>query len=132
MTMRRWVKAGLAGTLLGASAVLAAQDPAMLARVARGEWQLHQVGSRDDVVSHLCVTRPAQLIQLRENDSSCTRSVLSEAARSATVSYSCPTGTGRTTLTMSGSGSVHIATQGLSNGEPFDTEYDAHLIGHCS
>ena len=129
--MRKWVGPGLAGLLLGASVAATAQDPVILARLATGEWLLRQSGTADGATSRLCVTRPAQLVHLRQSGGGCTHVVLSENARSATVSYACPSGTGRTTLTLSGGESVHIATKGLANGEPFDIDYDARPIGRC-
>ena len=129
--MQKWVGPGLVGLLLGGSIAATAQDPVILARLATGEWQLRQSGTADGATSRLCVTSPTQLVHLRQSGSGCTHVVLSEDARSATVSYSCPSGAGRTTLTLGGGGSVHIATMGLANGEPFDIDYDARPIGRC-
>lgn len=127
--MRRWWRPALAGVMLGGAAT--AQGPAVLSAIAPGEWVLHEAGPGGSV-RRLCITRPAQLFQIRHGGGECARVVLEETPKSATVSYSCPTGTGRTTLTATGDGQLRIRTQGLVAGAPFDVDYDAKLIGRCA
>lgn len=127
--MRGWAVAAMAAGLLGG--VAAAQAPAVLGAIKPGEWQVREAGPGGEL-RRLCVIQPAELLQIRHGPGACTRTVLATSPRAATVSYACPSGTGRTTLTLTGAGEVHIQTQGLVGGQPFDTEYDARLVGRCA
>jgi hypothetical protein len=127
--MRGWAMAVVAGGMMGSMA--AAQGPAVLGSIMPGEWQVREAGPGGEV-RRLCVVQPAELLQIRHGPGTCTRTVLTASSRSTTVSYACPSGTGRTTLTLTGVGEAHIQTQGLVGGQPFDTEYDARLIGRCA
>jgi hypothetical protein len=109
----------------------AAQAPrlAALRAVAPGEWLLKEQGGG---VRSLCVTDPRALMQIEHGAAQCSRFVVADAPRSATIHYTCPgAGHGRSTITVEGKERFRLETQGILDGAPFDTEYDGHRLGAC-
>lgn len=127
----RAVAAGMVAT--AALAVAApAQAPGFVALSAlqRGEWQLREVGG---ATRSLCLTDPAALFQQRHRGAQCSRFVIENGATSATVHYTCPgTGHARTTVEVATPRSVHVSSQGLEGGMPFDIEIEARRTGACA
>ncbi len=131
--MRRIFRLAAAG-LLTLSAVATAQGarPALLERVQPGSWTLHEIGSKGRDRS-ICVRDVGALLQIHHGTAACSRFIVSETARAATVQYSCPgQGYGRTTVTLESPSLVRIQTQGLATGAPFDVDYEARRGGRCA
>jgi hypothetical protein len=104
---------------------------AALDGVEPGEWVLRDTAGTAPSRS-ICLGDGAQLIQLHHGDVSCTRRVLDNSAEAATVNYSCPgAGHGQTAVTVETSRIIHVHTQGLARGAPFDVDYEARLVGPC-
>lgn len=130
---RTFQRLGAAG-LIAVSASAPAQAPrvAVLDLVAPGSWSLHEIGS-SDAPHALCVRDAGALLQVRHGASQCSRFVVDQGPRRATVHYTCPgLGYGRTTLAVEDEGVVRIQTQGLLRGEPFDFDYEARRTGSCA
>lgn len=110
----------------------AAQAPrlAALRAVAPGQWLLKEKGGES---RSLCVADPRALMQLEHGHAQCSRFVVADAPRSATVHYTCPgAGHGRSTISLAGKERFRLETQGILDGAPFDTEYDGHRLGACA
>lgn len=124
------VLTGLAATAMTA-VVGTAAPPGVLARIAQGQWQLKEVdGSASRA---LCVGDPAAMLQVVHPRAQCTRAVMESGPSALTVHYTCPgAGHGRTTLTLRGSNSLRIQTQGMVAGAPFDYDFDARRTGDCA
>ena len=129
----RAVLFGLAlGTSLAAAAPAGQQQLAVLAQVEPGEWQLRELGTSTPPRA-LCVADPSVLLQLGHPGAQCSRFVIADTAGSATVHYTCPgAGHGRTTLSIETPRIIHVATQGIAGGLPFDHDYEGRRIGACA
>jgi hypothetical protein len=124
---------GLGVLAAAAGAVLiAATGPAQpLQKVEPGEWQLRENGSAS-VVRTLCVADPAVLLQLVHAGPGCPRSVVAQTASSVTVRYTCAgTGYGQSRIAVETPRVLHIQTQGILGGAPFDYDYEARRVGNC-
>lgn len=105
-----------------------------LAGLQRGLWELREIGTSTPSVPHsICVSDPALLLQLQHRGADCSRLVLENELKSATVHYTCSAGGfGRTTLKVSSPSSVRIETQGIDRDRPFDYVTEAHRKSSCS
>lgn len=122
----------MAGILFLLSAAAGAQGLTILNAVTPGEWQLHEVGTTGAARS-LCVSDPALLLQLQHGSSACTRAVLTDGPKSATVRYTCRgLGNGLTTLSIESSSLIRVHTQGIIRGAPFDVDYEGRRQGPCA
>lgn len=129
-------RAALFGLLLigGLTAAAPARAPqlAALTRIETGQWQLKEPRATGTARS-LCVTDPAVLLQLGHSGAQCSRFVIADMSDTATVHYTCPgAGHGRTTISMETPRLLHIQTQGIAGGAPFDLDYEGRRIGACA
>ncbi len=109
----------------------AAQAPrlAALEAVQPGQWLLKE---KDGASRSLCVADPRSLMQIEHGGAQCSRFVVVNDPRSATVHYTCPgAGHGRSTINIEDRTQFRLQTQGILDGAPFDTEFEGHRIGHC-
>ena len=105
---------------------------AALQVIQSGQWALR---SRDDPEQSraLCLGDPALLLQLRHGAAACTRFVVTNDPRGATVQYRCPgNGNGRTTIRVETPRLVQIQSQGIVNNEPFEVEFEGRRVGECA
>ena len=128
-------RAALFGSLLigGLTAAAPAHAPqlAALTRIEAGQWQLKEPGATGTARS-LCVTDPAVLLQLGHSGAQCSRFVIADRPDMATVHYTCPgAGHGRTTISLETPRLLHIETQGIAGGAPFDLDYEGRRVGTC-
>lgn len=110
----------------------AAQAPRLtaLTAIAPGQWQLTETGGGKQT---LCVADARVLLQIEHRSAQCSRFVIADDRRSATVHYTCPgSGHGRTTISVVDGDQFRLQTQGMHDGAPFDTEYEGRRIGNCS
>ncbi len=122
----------LAATALAATFPAVAQAPelAMLDNLNRGNWDLRLRG--DGERSSICVRSGRELIQLRHNQSGCSRYVVQDDPNEVTVQYTCRgDGYGRTTIRREGNGLVQIRSQGIKDGTPFSIQGEARQRGGC-
>ena len=136
MKLRHMSRAALFGLALciGLTAASPAVAPqlAVLAQVEPGQWQLRETGTSAPPRA-MCVADPAMLLQLGHPGASCSRFVIADTAGSATVHYTCPgAGHGRTTLSIETPRVLHVATQGIAGGLPFDHDFEARRLGACA
>lgn len=137
MRLRLLGRTALFGVVLGtalsaASPAAAPSQLAVLAEVEPGQWQLRESGSTAPPRG-LCLADPAMLLQLGHPGAQCSRFVISDTPGSATVHYTCPgAGHGRTTLSVETPRVLHVVTQGIAGGLPFDHDYEARRIGACA
>lgn len=134
--LRHCGRAALLGVALwiGASAASPAVAPplAVLTQVEPGQWQLREPGTSTPPRA-VCVADPAMLLQLGHPGASCSRFVIADTPGSATVHYTCPgAGHGRTTLSIETPRLLHVATQGIAGGLPFDHDFEARRLGACA
>ena len=123
---------GAAFALLACSVAGAAQAPrlAALSAITPGQWQLTETGG---AARSICVPDPLMLLQIEHGAAQCSRFVIADDRRSATVHYTCPgSGHGRTTISVVDGDQFHLQTQGIHDGAPFDTDYEARRIGACA
>lgn len=129
-------RAALFGLLMigGLTAAAPARAPQLagLARIELGQWQLKEPGP-NSVARSLCLSEPAVLFQLGHTGAQCSRFVIADTPESMTVHYTCPgAGHGRTTIVIETSRLLHIQTQGIASGAPFDMDYEARRTGDCA
>ena len=126
----------LAGMIFCASGAVAASPAAAptvaaFGQVEPGQWQLREVGSTT-VARTICITDPDKLVQYQHVGAQCTRFVVDDQPRTATIHYTCPgAGHGRTTIRLETQRSFHLDTQGIAGGAPFDMGFEARRIGTC-
>ncbi len=107
-----------------------APDLAMLDTLQKGEWTLALRGA--DTQKKVCVRTGREFIQLRHDQSGCSRFVVEDRAIEVTVQYTCRgDGYGRTTIRKEGPGLVQIRSQGIHGGIPFSVEGEARHSGRC-
>lgn len=130
---------GRAALALGAFMILAApaatQRPARLSALARlepGLWQLRDLDHGNAVLQNICLGNPDRLIQLRHRDAPCSRLVIANDSKGATVHYTCPAGGyGRTSVTVETPRLARIDTQGIADNAPFAFRAQARRVGAC-
>ena len=100
-----------------------------LKQLEPGLWQL-DIKGRAPKLS--CVAETMALVQIEHDQPNCSRFVIANEAKSATVHYSCQrAGWGRTTVRVETPGSAMIQTQGISKNQPFDYSVQAKRVGAC-
>ena len=117
---------------LGFALPAAAQSDslAMLTGLSKGEWTVkHRDGSAD---RKICVRTGTELIQLRHDESECSRFVVEDASSKVTVQYTCAgNGYGRTNIRKETGALVQIESQGIASGLPFQFAAEARRTGSC-
>ena len=126
------VVAALGMIALGAAIPVAAQSDslAMLGGLTKGEWTIkHRDGSAD---RKICLQTGEELIQLRHDESGCSRFVVEDSTNKVTVQYTCPgNGYGRTNIRKETGALVQIESQGIASGLPFQFAAEARRTGSC-
>lgn len=121
-----------------ALAVPALSEPASAPTLAAlnilesGQWQLR---SRTDPGENrsVCLGDSHTLLQIRHRNATCSRFVIANDPRSATVHYTCPgAGHGRTTVRVETPRLIQIDSQGIASNEPFALTLEGRRIGACA
>ncbi|WP_294319461.1 hypothetical protein [uncultured Sphingomonas sp.] len=128
----RW---GLAASLAIGSAGVAqsASAPTLAAMraVTPGNWSLRSPGSAE-AARESCVADTAVLFRLRLRSAQCTRFVIEDTPRIATVHYTCPgAGHVRTTIHVDTPRTLRIESEGIVDGMPFADAFEARRMGNC-
>ena len=136
-----WVRGLLLLLLMSGAAQLAAAPlssspaPSMpmsltaLAQLETGLWQLDVKGRAP---RQLCLSDPMTLVQIEHDQPGCSRFVIANDPKSATLHYSCQrAGWGRTTVRVETPRAATIHTQGIARNAPFDYAVQAKRIGGC-
>lgn len=110
-----------------------AQAPSLqaLAQLQPGQWELRPRGNGSQ--KSLCLNDMRALLQVQHAGVPCTRFVITNAARQATVNYTCSRGgNGQTTVKVETPRLVQLQTQGIADNEPFAYEYEGRRVGACA
>ncbi len=129
----RW---GLVAALAIGSAAAAqpAAAPTLQAMraVAPGNWSLRSPGS-PEAARESCVADTAVLFRLRLRSAQCSRFVIEDTPRIATVHYTCPgAGHVRTTIHVDTPRTLRIESEGIVDGMPFADAFEARRVGTCA
>jgi hypothetical protein len=127
--------AGWTASLIFASAAVAgaAAELSALASLQPGLWEVRELGnSNAPPPRSICVADPVLLMQLKHGQAACSRIVISDDARGATVQYTCPAnGFGRTSLRVETPRLAKIDTQGIIGNAPFAYRAEIRYLGPC-
>jgi hypothetical protein len=94
-----------------------------------GLWELDAEGRPP---RQSCIADATSLVQLEHEQPNCSRFVIDNQPKSATVHYSCQrAGWGRTTVRVESPTGAVIRTQGISRNQPFDYIVEAKRVGAC-
>jgi hypothetical protein len=130
----RSVLGGIAVLALGGFAVAASgQRPAlgMLDQLEPGRWELRLRDAPG--VERLCMHDGRRLIQLRHPQEQCERFIVNDDPDDVTIQYTCRgRGYGRTHIRRESGRIVHIETQGIAEGLPFNYAAEARRVGDCA
>jgi hypothetical protein len=98
--------------------------------IEQGQWQLKD---SDGSVRRICVSQRWALLQVMHGTTQCEHFVMENTPRTATIRYTCPShGHGRTTISVLTPRSMRIETQGVADGAPFASDFDARRAGSCN
>ncbi|RIV77572.1 DUF3617 domain-containing protein [Pelagerythrobacter aerophilus] len=117
---------------LAAGVAVAAQSPSlsMLGRLEPGQWQLR---FRDgSPAQQICLKTGRELIQLRHQNSKCSRYVIEDGSDEVTVQYTCRGANyGRTSIRRETGSLAQVESQGIAGGLPFQFTAEARRTGTC-
>ena len=123
--------------LCGAIILVAAAQPqsradlSALAKLEAGLWQLRNLDDRRELPP-ICIGDRNLLMQVQHRNSPCSRLVIANDARGATVQYTCPAGGfGRTSIRVETPRLAQIDTQGIVENAPFAYRAEARRVGPC-
>lgn len=109
---------------------VAAPNLQALSTLEAGQWQLREKMAGE--MRSICVNDPKILLQIRHSKAVCSRFVISNDPKLATVHYTCPgAGHGRTSIRVETPRLAQIESQGIAEKEPFSVMYEARRIGAC-
>ncbi|MCC2975331.1 hypothetical protein LK533_01420 [Sphingomonas sp. PL-96] len=99
--------------------------------IETGQWLVRERGAKAGGRT-VCLRDVASLIQMHHAGAQCSRFVIDNGPRAATVHYTCPgAGHGRTTITVETTHAMTVETQGIADGLPFQDEYWVRRTGSC-
>jgi len=120
--------------MTGAFALIGAADTPQLtalSTIESGQWVLRST-TPGAPPKTFCLGDARLLLQLQHPAASCSRFVIANDARSATVHYTCPgAGHGRTTISVETPRLIHVDSQGIANNAPFDWSLIGRRAGAC-
>jgi len=138
--MAKW-HGGLGRTLVALCAAIMVATPALtqlkpsltaLAKLEPGLWQLRDLDDARVAPQSICIADTNLLMQVQHRNSPCSRLIISNDLKGATVHYTCPAnGFGRTSLRVETSRLAKIDTQGISDNAPFAYRLEARRTGSC-
>lgn len=120
----------VAGLAAGISAAAQSPSLSMLDRLEPGQWQLR---FRDgSPAQQICVRTGRELIQLRHQNSKCSRYVIEDGREEVTVQYTCRGANyGRTSIRQETGSLAQVESQGIAGGLPFQFTAEARRTGTC-
>ena len=118
---------------VGAAAAMAPlQRINAMSRVLPGLWTIHALDKGESDVAPFCVTDTARLLQFRHPGATCSRFIIADTDRIATIQYSCAgAGWGRTSVRVISPEMLRLDTQGIAGKAPFALAAEAHRVGDC-
>jgi len=118
-------------SLAGAIAIGAAQPPSPLAQAQAGLWE---VGGAPGTATpaRMCLSDVGVLARFEHRARSCSANTVREAGTMSVIDYNCgAAGFGHSEVNVITPRSIRIATQGISDGLPFNYVLQAHRIADC-
>ena len=111
--------------------LMAAAHPLSLAQAQPGLWEvIGAPGARGPI--RQCVADVATLARFEHRSGNCHARVLKDAGSMAQIEYSCgAAGFGHSEVTVLTPRSLRIATQGISDGLPFNYVLQARRVDDC-
>lgn len=101
--------------------------------VEPGLWSIHALDKGEPDVAPYCVADPTRLLQFRHPSATCSRLIIADTPRVATIQYSCPGGGwGRTSVRVISPSMMRLDTQGIADNAPFALSAVARRLGDCS
>lgn len=125
--------AGMLGLASGVAFAQPAAAPTLSAMraVAPGSWSLRETGAAGPARTS-CFADTTAFLRLRLRSEQCSRFVIEDTPRVATVHYTCPgIGHVRTTVHVDTPRSLRIESEGIADGMPFADAYEARRLGSC-
>lgn len=118
----------------GVAAVMPqAQRVNAMATVEPGLWSIHALDRGEADVPPYCVMDPTRLLQFRHPEANCSRLIIADTSRVATIQYTCPgAGWGRTSVRVISPTMLRLDTQGIANNLPFALAAEARRLGDCN
>ena len=122
----------LALLLLGSSvALVAAQQHSPLSEAQPGLWEVSGLGGAA-LPARQCVGDMTLLARFEHRTKACSANVVRQAGAMSVIDYNCgAAGFGHSEVTLLTPRSLRIATQGISDGLPFNYVLQAHRIADC-
>ncbi len=131
LPLRGAMIAALAMASTGIAQPVAAPTLRAMQSVVPGQWALRSTGS-PEAARESCIADTAVLFRLRLRSSQCSRFVIENTPRIATVHYTCPgSGHVRTTVHVDTPRVLRIESEGIVDGMPFADAYEARRVGAC-
>jgi hypothetical protein len=132
MTRIATLLVGIGAIAATLAAALPAQQPAGLAQVQPGLWEVTGVPGSSAPI-RLCVGDIAALARFEHRSRNCSARILHSAGSRTAIEYSCGgAGFGRSDIEVITPRSLRIGTQGISEGLPFNYVLQAHRIDDCA
>lgn len=97
-----------------------------------GEWQFRELGTSGQSGPRICLGNPVRFVQIAHGGAACESFVIKNEANMLTVSYKCGgRGQGMTSIRMETSKLIQLRTQGIRDGAPFSSDFEARRVGSC-
>ena len=120
------------GAVTAAIVLIAAQPLPTFAQEQAGIWDVSGLPGVNSPVRQ-CIADVLALARFEHRSKPCTARVLKNAGGEASVEYSCgAAGFGHADLQVITPRSIRIATQGISDGLPFNYVLQARRVGDCA
>jgi hypothetical protein len=120
----------MAAAVVAVTSLAAAANAPVLEGVSGGIWE---VSGNKAPAARICAADPLQLASYEHRAVPCTRTLVRGSAASAVVTYSCSNGGfGQSTISLITPRSLHIETQGISGGAPYQYTLEARRVGDCA
>lgn len=121
--------------ILGLTSVALSQGRSRLAALALlqpGYWEVRDLDAPRSAGKLICIADVDSIMQIQHRDSPCSRLIIANQPKSATVHYTCPaTGFGRTTIRVETPRVAVVDTQGIDNNAPFAFRAELRRKGTC-
>lgn len=127
--MRRALAIGLASAAV--FLVGSGQRPRALAPTSGGLWEISGIPGSARAVRQ-CVADTVALARIEHRGQICTQVMIEDQDATTVIHYTCPRGGfGRSEMTVITPRSLRVATQGISDGLPFNFVAQARRVGDC-
>ncbi|MBA3878519.1 MAG: hypothetical protein C0500_02245 [Sphingobium sp.] len=104
----------------------------VLGAIEHGQWELREQGVTS-APRTLCLGDPDALVQIQHAQQQCARFVVDDQPMAGIVTYDCKgAGRGRTVIRAESPRLIHVDTQGLAGGAPFDMSFEGRRTGACA